>query len=148
MTHSASQGTPALSVSIRPEFSTLNREAPGESHLLLSLAGRQPAATEQRKPLRLAIAADLSGSMSGDKMEYLRASLLALVNQLTAADQVAIVAFSTSVWTIAPPTACGESGRATLDTLIDTMEATQSTNLSGGALEAIATLRRMMDAAG
>lgn len=143
-----STGACALAVSIRPEFTRVSRENPAECHVLVSLGGRHAEPSEERKPLRLAVAADLSGSMQGVKVEYLRASLQALVRQLTVRDRITIVAFSSSVWTVAPPTACDDLGRARLEAMIDTMTTHSCTNLSGGALEAVAKLREMMGEAG
>lgn len=138
------EGTPALTVSVTPEFTKLNREAPAETHVLVNLTGRQTDETETRKPLRIAIAADLSGSMSGSKLDYLQASLQALVEQLGPEDEMAIIAFSTDVWTVASPTRCTASGRQALAIQIDQMRTSACTNLSGGALRAIQTLRDMM----
>lgn len=139
------EGAAAIMMAVRAEHQKLDRENPGSTHFLAKLEGRKATPDEARRPLRIAVAADLSGSMAGRKIDYLQSSLQALVRQLGPQDKLAIIGFSTTVWTVAGPTACGGAGRALLDGLIDRMIPTASTNLSGGAIEAIAQLRGMMD---
>lgn len=137
------QSVAALTPAITPEFHKVNRENPSETHVLIGLKGRFPEEGEQRKPLRIIAAVDHSGSMGGKKIEYLRASMRAMVRQLSDKDYLGIVAFGSNVWTIAPPTRCDQKGRETLLTQIDTLGATSMTNLCSGATEAITMLRNV-----
>ncbi len=54
--------------------------------------GEAPAQTE-RLPLRLALVLDRSGSMQGDKMETAKKAAVALLDQLTSRDRMAVVIF-------------------------------------------------------
>lgn len=105
-----STGAAALTASITPEFQKLNRENPAEPHILVTLKGRAPQVGEERKPIRIVAAVDHSGSMAGKKVEYLRASLRALVRQLSDKDYLGIVAFGDNAWVIAEPTRCDQKG--------------------------------------
>lgn len=139
----SNKGAAALTPTLTPEFQKLNRENPAEPHILVTLKGRDPQEGEERKPLRIVAAVDHSGSMAGRKIEYLRASMRALVRQLSDKDYLGIVAFGSETWVVAEPTRCDQKGRETLLTQIDTLGATSMTNLSGGATEAITMLRNV-----
>jgi Ca-activated chloride channel family protein len=88
---------------------------------------------DDRVPLNLSIVLDRSGSMSGEKIEAAKQAARALIQRLSPADRVSVVAFDSVVETIAEP----ETGEAQQDLAarIATITARAMTNLSGGWLK-------------
>lgn len=84
-----------------------------------------------RKPASLTFVVDSSGSMAdGNRMELAKASLRMLLDQLRADDTVAIVAYSTTAWTVLEPTSAADRGA--IYSAIDTLQPLQSTNVADG----------------
>ncbi len=84
-----------------------------------------------RKPASLTFVVDSSGSMAdGNRMELAKASLRMLLDQLRADDTVAIVAYSTTAWTVLEPTSA--ANRGAIFSAIDTLQPLQSTNVADG----------------
>jgi Ca-activated chloride channel family protein len=95
----------------------------------------------ERLPLDIALVIDASGSMAGNKLALAKEAALRFVAGLTARDRVALVAFDTTVQTLAPSALCDVEHRRRVIGAIDRIEAGSQTNLSGGWLtgcEAIA----------
>ncbi|MEM9188514.1 MAG: VWA domain-containing protein [Myxococcota bacterium] len=67
-----------------------NREVLAE----ISLRASEEGGTEQRMPVALAVVLDVSGSMSGEKIEQARRSLRQLVERMEPSDQVAIITYN------------------------------------------------------
>ena len=76
-----------------------------ENHTLLrvGLQGKEIDASE-RKPASLVFVVDVSGSMSGERLEMVKDSLRLLVDELQPTDQVGIVAYGSSAFTVLQPT--------------------------------------------
>lgn len=84
-----------------------------------------------RKPASLTFVVDSSGSMAdGNRMELAKQSLRMLLDQLRADDTVAIVAYSTSAWTVLEPTSA--ANRGAIESAINTLQPLQSTNVADG----------------
>jgi Ca-activated chloride channel family protein len=88
---------------------------------------------DDRVPLNLSIVLDRSGSMAGEKIEAAKQAARSLVQRLSPADTVSVVAFDTDVETIAEP-ATGAS-QEDLASRIAGIHAGATTNLSGGWLK-------------
>lgn len=74
---------------------------------------------------------DNSGSMSGEKMMYLRTAASFVINNLTETETLAIVIFDTEVSTMLPPTRINNDVKAVVDELIADMHPSKCTNISG-----------------
>lgn len=123
---------------------TLNAtSAFGQSPLLDGLATttdvlvrfRMPSLQTQRRPVNLALAIDVSGSMAGSPLKHAIRASQAVVNQLGEHDTLSVVLYDDAVTTLIPPTRVTD--RAALATLIGGIRAGGLTNLSGGWLKAI-----------
>lgn len=129
----------SISLSARLSHGKVALSKKHEVHLLVSLEGEK--ASGDRKPLTLGVAIDCSGSMAGEKIEYARRSLAKLVEHLTDADTLGIVAFSDSVWTVVPAARMTQEAKDRARAEIDGLRSLASTNLSGATLEAYNAIR-------
>lgn len=102
-----------------------------------------------RPPLDIAVAMDVSGSMSSDnKMGMAKKSLLKLVEHLTDKDRLSIVTFDSSVSTAFEPDTMTSSAKGTAQERIKAMFPGSMTNLSGGILQALSFLTQETPAEG
>lgn len=111
----------------------------GTTHALIRLEaeGRPDL---QRPPLDLVACIDVSGSMSGRKLDEVKRSLLALGAELGAQDRLGVTSFETEVAQVLPPTRMDDAGKARLRAAVRALETGGSTGMSGGLLGAIADL--------
>ncbi len=103
-------------------------------------------ATFRRAPVNLVAVVDKSGSMSGEPIETVKASLLAMVDQLGPEDQLAVVVYGADVDTLLPPTPATD--RAALRAAVDRITIDGSTNLEAGLVrgfELARSTRRSFD---
>ncbi|MFC0279272.1 von Willebrand factor type A domain-containing protein [Falsigemmobacter intermedius] len=85
--------------------------AEGKDLVRIGLQGKLPVVAE-RPALNLVFLVDTSGSMEGeDRLGLLKTSLSLLLGQLSAEDQVAIVAYAGSAGEVLPPTSAAERGK-------------------------------------
>ena len=124
----------SITLSARLEKSKVAAGKKHELHLLVGLEGTKIEG--KRKPLDLAVAMDLSSSMAGQKVEDAKAGLIKLVEHLTPEDTLAIVAFSTTVWTVLEPTRMTAEAKDRIKAEIAAMRTQSWTNLSGATIEA------------
>ena len=85
-----------------------------------------------RVPLDLAVVLDVSGSMSGAKLDYAKKSLYKLLEHLTASDRLAVVAYGSQVKTLLEPMSMDETGKRLATERIRAQGVMGCTNLSGG----------------
>jgi Ca-activated chloride channel family protein len=104
-------------------------------YFMLTLSPSQVEAA--RVPRDVTVVVDVSGSMSGEKMEQARGAMRQLLATLGATDRFRLISFSTSVrnwrpdWTAATPAAVGEAR-----TWIERLTPDGGTNISGALAEA------------
>ncbi len=96
----------------------------------IGFASNLDARTWKRPPMNLVAVIDKSGSMSGQPLDTVRASLHQLVRQLGPEDQIAVVLYGDRTHLHLPPTLVKD--RAALDRAIDAIESAGSTNMEDG----------------
>lgn len=126
------------------EYGKIDHSKENENHLLIQLKAEEKTSESKRKPAAIEAVVDCSGSMSGNKIDYVIKTLMVLVDNLTDNDYLGVVGYGSSVWEIAPPTKCDASGKETLKSLIrKNTQISGCTNLSGGYVEGFEALKNM-----
>jgi Ca-activated chloride channel homolog len=109
------------------------------------LAATRNAWTLTKKPANIILVADVSGSMSGTKIEQARQGLQSFVDSIADGDQVGLYKFSTSVAPTVPLAKLTSTQRARLQDEIGRMAAGGNTALYQAAHDAVAELVRKND---
>lgn len=133
----------SISVQARLEFQKIPLGKTKEAHLLITLEGQKHQGP--RKPLSLAAVIDVSGSMSGDKIEYAKRSLRKLVEHMTDQDTLAILAFTDDVFVVTEPARMTQDAKDKAYQEIAKLHSLASTNLSGATLEGYAAIRKAVE---
>lgn len=103
-----------------------------ERYIWLTLRLPNPPRQTDRLPLNLSLIIDRSGSMSGDKLEYVKEAAIHALRLLTEADRAAVVIYDDAVELLAPSRAITGDARDDLIRLIRQVRTGGMTNLSGG----------------
>jgi Ca-activated chloride channel family protein len=106
------------------------------------------AETFERRPLNLSIALDVSGSMTGAKIDTVRAAMLEMVERLDEADTVSLVLFNSQSQTVMAPTSMNEGGRSLFTRAIQQIQAGGSTDIEAGLQDAYDHINRTEEVAG
>lgn len=133
----------SINVLARLEFQKIPLGKKKEAHLLITLEGQKYQG--ERKPLSLAAVIDVSGSMSGEKITYAKRSLKKLVEHMTDQDTLAILAFSSSVFTVVEPVRMTQDAKDRALVEIEKIHTIADTNLSGATLEGYDAIRKAVE---
>lgn len=129
-----------LSLQLQHDLVAVQTET--DLHVLVELTAPAAPSDHTREPLRIALVVDRSGSMYGAKLEAAKRSIAYLAGQLTADDQLAVVAYDDQVTL---PHALGPVDVGAIDLALAGIGAGGSTNLSGGWLKGVEQLRQVDD---
>ncbi|MBD0328941.1 MAG: VWA domain-containing protein [Thermoleophilia bacterium] len=128
-----------MQASVRLDHQLLAADGEHDVHAMLELHAPEPAETEQRPPLRLALVLDRSGSMAGEKLAVAKRSAQWLVGRLRAQDELAVVAYDDRGRLLAP---LAPVDPPSLHAALDRLGPGGSTNLSGGWMRGLEQLER------
>jgi len=121
---------------IKPQFTfeqvRFDQENP--VHLVLSVEAPKSDWQQNRPPLCLIPVLDISGSMSGPKLDYAKKSLLKLVEHLSADDFFGLVSFSSNARVDFEPGKMTPERKEQARAIIGKYHTEGSTNFSGGML--------------
>lgn len=124
---------------VRLEHQLLAVESEHDVWCMLELTVPPAPGTDVRRPLRVALVLDRSGSMAGRKLEVTRACAAFLVRRMAPDDRLALVTYDDEVELRVPLVAIAE-GRDRLLEAIEGVRPGGSTNLSGGYLKGVEVL--------
>ena len=110
--------------------------AGGKSERFVQVQVTAPAAERRRErlPVNVAFVLDRSGSMSGEKIQLARQTILEAIARLDARDRFSVVAYDDVVEVVVDATPASPESRAAAVARLATIDARASTNLSGGWL--------------
>jgi Ca-activated chloride channel family protein len=122
---------------LQPMVGVMGNLMNGNNCTMLSLALNSPIAADpgERPPLALALAVDVSGSMMGEKIDYVRRGLGLLIDGMRDTDEVALITYSDGVNVVAKMQQVG-SNRVALRRAIEGLAANGGTNLHDGLITA------------
>ena len=115
-------------------------EAEDQISVLLEMTAPEAPAGRQRPPSTLELVLDRSGSMLGDRLDTAKGAIDALLARLDPTDNFGLVAFDTDAHVVVP--AGPLSDKTAVRSLVRSIGAGATTNLSGGYLRGIQEARR------
>ena len=119
---------------LNTDQSLIAREVPSQRILEISIQAPKAVAQNHRPALNLALILDRSGSMSGEKLAYVKRAAQHVLDLLEEQDRIALVAYDDEINLISPSVQVTHHVRKTLKSRIAEIDAGASTNLSGGWL--------------
>jgi Mg-chelatase subunit ChlD len=134
----------SLTVAARLEFQKIALGKKKEAHLLITIEGQKFQG--ERKPLSLAAVLDVSGSMGAEsKLEHAKRALRKLVEHMTDQDTLALLGFSSDVFTITDPERMTQEAKDRAISEIAKLHVIGDTNLSGATLEGYNAIRKAVE---
>ncbi|KAJ4819084.1 inter-alpha-trypsin inhibitor heavy chain-like protein [Rhynchospora pubera] len=104
--------------------------------VMLTFTGEE----NSRSPLDIVAVLDLSGSMSGQKLEELKTAMLFVITKLTPVDRLSIVTYSTHARRLSPLRQITENSKKEFEILIESCRATGGTNMEEGLQMGLSTI--------
>lgn len=108
-----------------------------EIHAVITLKAPKIDWEKKRAPICVIPVVDVSGSMSGDKIEYAKKTVLKLIDNLAPGDYCGLVAFDSDVHPIAEPREMSQGSREQLKAKAGQLHVNSSTNFAGGMRQAL-----------
>jgi Ca-activated chloride channel family protein len=105
-------------------------------------AGADGEAKQAHQPTDLLVVLDVSGSMSGQKIEYARQALHQLIERVGPSDRFGLVTYESSAGVRIPLAAASGGAAARWHRQVDTLEASGGTNISEGLELGLTQLER------
>jgi Ca-activated chloride channel family protein len=102
--------------------------------VLVQVTAPKASHRRERMPVNVAFVLDRSGSMSGEKIQLARQTILEAIARLDARDRFSIVAYDDVVDVVVEATPATPESRAMVVSRLAAIDARASTNLSGGWL--------------
>jgi Mg-chelatase subunit ChlD len=96
-----------------------------------------------RGAIDIAVALDISGSMSGHKLDMCKSTLVVLLNELKATDRFSLTTFDDEAQTIIPMGLLTPAAKDSAIRRVKSIHTRGCTNLSGGLTNAVAELQRV-----
>src|SRR5438105_3418441 len=92
----------ALKLTIKSDCSFVDAAVESERYVELIVKGEDAPKRSERPPLNLALVIDRSGSMQGEKLQYVKEAACHVLEQLSETDRAAVVAYDDNVLLLSP----------------------------------------------
>jgi Ca-activated chloride channel homolog len=110
-------------------------EVPSQRILKVAVTAPRTSKDQARPRLNLGLVIDRSGSMHGEKLEYVKEAAMHVMDLLQEQDRVALVTYDDEVDVVSPSVSINANSRAEIKRKIIEIQSGGSTNLSGGWLQ-------------
>jgi Ca-activated chloride channel family protein len=133
---------------LQPMVAVMGNLMNGNNCTMLHLGLRSPASAdpESRPPLALALVVDVSGSMMGEKIEYVRSGLELLIDGMRDDDQLALITYSDAASVVIEMAPVGDN-RVALRRAVQALRADGGTNLHAGLIAGYGQVQDSYDGA-
>jgi Ca-activated chloride channel family protein len=144
----ANAAFPPLAINLYTNYDKVFFGAPNKVYGLIEIKAPEKEAIPAlaRKSLNIIAAIDVSGSMSGAKIECARDSVIKLIENLTDSDSFGIVLFDTDVKVLSPMVKTDQASRGELKRLVSVIGSGSSTNMAGGMAEGFEQFKNFSNA--
>ncbi|KAJ1295286.1 hypothetical protein BS78_01G212000 [Paspalum vaginatum] len=131
-------GGGTLGITTYTEFPAIQESlAQGNFAILIHLKAPQASASEStRAPLDLVTVLDVSGSMSGTKLDLLKRAMRFVIQNLGPSDRLSVITFSSRATRLFPLRKMTASGQEQALQAVDSLVATGGTNIADGLWKA------------
>ena len=132
-----------MKIEARPTFAQIRFDQEKEAHVVLSLTAPALDDATPRASVCIIPCIDISGSMSGPKLEFAKKSAMKLVEHLRPTDYCGVVAFESGVYTVAKPEQLANGAKDRIKSAVSKLRTMGGTNFSGGLLRALELITQM-----
>ena len=126
-----------MKIETRFTFDSVDHSKENEVHAVISLKAPKLDWQKKRQPICIVPVIDISSSMSGQKLDYAKKSVLKLIDQLQPGDYCGLVAFGSNVFPVADPREMTQSQKDDLKAKVGGLGVNGCTNFSGGMRQAL-----------
>jgi len=124
-----------MKISTTFDYNQVQFDKDNELVLMTSVKAPKINLDKERVPLNLSLALDISGSMSGSKLDMLKATVSKLIQQLNEKDTLSIVSFSDYVEEVVAPCTMTSINKDKASLEVSKLYVKGCTNMSGGLLK-------------
>jgi Ca-activated chloride channel family protein len=134
-----------LATCVKFDFFNFDKNKDHDSYMLVTMTAPEMKSTIERKPLNVSACLDISGSMSGDKLEHVKKSMRKMVQHLTEKDILGIVTFSDLIEEVLKPVKMTTENKEKAYKVIKDIATQGMTNLSGGLFKSIEQVKQTLN---
>jgi len=132
-----------MKTTTRFTFDKVQHDQENEIHLVVTLNAPKKDWENKRPPICVFPVIDISGSMSGDKLDYAKKSAIKLVEHLQDGDYAGLAVFGSDVELISAPIEMTAENKTQLRQRIGDLHTRGMTNFSGGMLTGLGQLNNV-----